>query len=172
MCDYLQPHEVQHGRLPCTSPSPRVYSNSCPLSWWCYPNTSSLVVPFSSCLQSFLATGSFPMSKLFASGSWKISISPSNEYPGLIFFRIYWFDLLVDQGTLKSLIQHQNLKASILWRAACLWSTSHIHTWLLKKTIALTRWTFVSKVMSLLLNMLSRFFIALLPSKHLWISWL
>ena len=89
------------------------------------------------------------------------------------FFRMDWFALLAVQGTLKSLLQHHSLKASILWHSAFFIVQSHIHTWLLEKTIALTRQTFVSKVMSLLLNMLSRLVIAFLPrSMCLLISWL
>ena len=75
--DSLQPHGLQHARLPCPSPSPGVCSNSCPLSWWCYPTISSSVVPFSSCLQSFLALGSFKMSWLFTSGGQSIGASAS-----------------------------------------------------------------------------------------------
>ena len=87
-------------------------------------------------------------------------MSPSNEYSGLISFRIEWFDLLVVQGTLKSLLQHHSLKASILWLSAFFMvQLSHPHM-TTGKTIALTRWTFVGKVMSLLFNMLSRFAIA------------
>jgi len=91
--------------------------------------------------------------------SFSFSISPSNEYSGLISFRIDWFDLLVVQRTLKSFLQHTSSKASILWHSASLWPNSHIHNWLLEKTIALTIWTFVDKVMSLFFNMLSRFVI-------------
>ena len=94
----LRPHGLQHNRLPCPSPTPRVYSNSCPLSWWCHLTISSSVIPFSSCLQSFPASGSLPVSQFFTSGGQSIgvsfSISPSNEYSELISFRIDWFDLL------------------------------------------------------------------------------
>jgi len=104
-------HELQHTRLPCPPPTPRVYPNPCPLSQWCHPAISSSVVPFSSCPQSFPASGSFPMSQLSASGSqnWSFSfnISPSNEHPGLIPFRMDRLDLLAVQGTLKSLLHHQ-----------------------------------------------------------------
>ena len=72
----LWPHGLQHARLPCPSPTPRVYSNSCPLSWWCHPTISSSVVPFS-CLQSFPASGSFPMSQFFTSGGQRIGVSAS-----------------------------------------------------------------------------------------------
>ena len=75
--DSLQPHGLQHARPPCPSPTPRVYSNSCPLSWWCYPTISSSVIPFSSRLQSFPASGSFQMSQLFASGGQSIGVSAS-----------------------------------------------------------------------------------------------
>ena len=112
----LQPHGVQHARPPCPSPTPRVYPNSCPLTRWCHPAISSSVVPFSSCPQSFLASGSFQMSQLFTSGdqSTGFSIWPSNAYSGLISFRMDWFDLLAVQGTLKSLLQHHSSKPSIL----------------------------------------------------------
>ena len=104
--------------------------------------------------------------------SFSLSISPSNEHPGLISFAIDWFDLPVVQGTLKSLLQHHSSKASILWRSAFLVQLSHPYM-TTGKTIALTRWTFVGKVMSLLLNMLSRLVITFLPtSKRLLISWL
>ena len=107
---------------------------------------------------------------------WSFSISPSNEYSGLISFRIDWFDLLAVQGTLKSLLQHHRSKASILLCSA-FFIVQLLHpymiTVLLLKTIALSRWTFVGKVMSLLYNMLSRFVTAFLPrSKHLLILWL
>ena len=103
---------------------------------------------------------------------WSFSISPSNEYSGLISFRIDWFDLFAVQGTHKSLLQHLSSKASILWYLAfSMVQLSHTNM-TTEKTIALTIWTFVSKVMSLLFNMLSRLVIAfLLRSKHLLISW-
>ena len=105
--------------------------------------------------------------------SFSFSISPANEYSGLISFRIDWLDLLAVQGTLKSLFQHHSSKASILQHSA-FFIVQLSHPYLTTgKTIALTRWIFVSKVMSLLFNMLSRFVIAFLPrSKHLLISWL
>ena len=202
----LWPHGLQHARLPCPLLSPRVCSNSWPLSWWCHPTISSSVAPFCSCPQSFPESGSFPMSQLFASGgqrigasastsvlvvvqspshvrlfvtlwtaahqaslsltiscslpkfmsialvmppghlilwcplllhsifpsirdfsnqsalhirwpkywSFSFSISPSSKYSGLISIKIDWFDLLVVQGTLRCLLQHHSLKASIL----------------------------------------------------------
>ena len=105
--------------------------------------------------------------------SFSFNISPSNEYSGLISFRIDWFDLLAVQGTLKSLLQHHSSKASILQHSAFfIVQLSHPYV-TTGKTITLTRWTFVSKVMSLLFNMLSRLVIAFPPrSKHLLISWL
>ena len=103
--------------------------------------------------------------------SFSFSISPSKEYSGLISFGIDWFDLAV-QGTLKSLLQHHNSKALILWRSVLMLKFSHLYT-TTGKTTALTRWTFVHKVMSLLFTMLSRFVIAFFPrSKRLLISWL
>ena len=119
MSDFLQPHGLQHHRLPCPSPSPGACSNSCPLGQWCHPTILSSVVPFSSSLQSFPASGSFPMSWLFPIRwpkywNFSFSISPSSEYSGLTFFRIDWFDLLAVQGTLKSLLQHHSSKVSVL----------------------------------------------------------
>ena len=130
-------------------------------------------------LQSFQASRSFPVSQLFASGGQSIgvlasaSVLPVNIYLGLISFRIDWFDLLAVQGTLKSLLQHYSSKASILWRSA-FFTVQLSHPYMTtEKTIALTRWTFVGKVMSLLCNMLSRLVITFLPrSTCLLISWL
>ena len=105
--------------------------------------------------------------------SFSFSISPSNEYSGLIFFRTDWLDLLTVQGTLKSLFQHHSWKASILWCSAFFIVQLSYPYMTTEKTIALTRWTFVGKVMSLLFNMLSRLVITFLPrSKRLLISWL
>ena len=132
MSDSLRPHGLRHARLPCPSLSPRVCSNSCPLSQWCHPTISSSVVPFSSCPQSFPESGSFPLSRLFRS-HWSFSISPSNDYSGLISFRIDWFDLSAVQQTLKSLLQHYSSKASIFGAQLTLWFNSHIHTRLLEK---------------------------------------
>ena len=178
MSNSLWPHGLQHARLPCPSTSPGVYPNSCPLRWWGHPTISSSIVPFSSHLQSFPASGSFPRSQFFASRgpkywSFSFSISPFNEYSGLISIRMDCLDLLAVQGTLKSLLQHRSSKASILQRSV-LFIVQLSHPYLTTgKTIALTRLTFVGKVMSLLFNMLSMLVIAFLPrSKHLLISWL
>ena len=121
--DSLRPHESQHARPPCPSPTPGVHSDSRPLSQWCHPTILSSVIPFSSCFQSFPASGSFQMSQFFtlgdqSIGSFSFSISPSNEYSGLISFRMDWLDLLAVQGILKSLLQHHSSKASILWCSA------------------------------------------------------
>ena len=98
-------HGLEHTRPPCPSPTPRVYSISCPLSWWCHPTISSSVVPFSSCPQSLPAPGFSIESTLRIRWpkywSFSFSISPSNGHPGLISFRMYWLDLLAVQGTLK-----------------------------------------------------------------------
>ena len=107
LSDSLWRHGLQHTRLPCPSPTLRASSNPCPLSQWCHPTISSSVVPFSFCLQSFPASGSFLMSQFFASGGtmyWGFSISFSKVYSGLISSRIDWFDLLASQGTLKSVL--------------------------------------------------------------------
>ena len=175
--DSLRPHEAQHVRPPCPSQTPRVYSNSCPSSRWCHPAISSSVIPFSSCPQSLPASGSFPLSQLFAwggsIGSFSFSISPSNEHLGLISFRMDWLDLLAVQGTLRSLLQHHSSKASIFRRSAFFPVQLSYPYMTTGKTITLTRQTFVGKVMSLLFNMLSRLVITFLPrSKRLLISWL
>ena len=108
--DSLQPHESQHARPPCPSPTPGVYSNSCPSSRWCHPAISSFVVPFSSYPQSLPASGFFPNESTICIRwpkywSFSFSISPTNEHPGLICFMMDWLDLLAVQGTLKSLLQ-------------------------------------------------------------------
>ena len=177
LCPTLWPHGLQHARLPCPSPSPGVSSNSCLLSWWCYPTISSSVVPFSSCLQSFPASGSFPMSWLFIPGGQSIGASshihPSDEYSGLISFRIDSFDFLAVQGTLKSLLQHHNYKVSILQCSVFFLVQLSYPYMTTGKHIALTIWPLVSKVISLLFNTLFRFVIVFLPrSKCLLISWL
>ena len=166
--NFLWPYESQHTRPPCPSPAPRVYPDSCPLSRWCYPTISSSVIPFSSCLQSSPASESFQLSQLTIirwPKYWSVSfnISPSNEHSGLISFRMDWFGLLAVQGALKSLLQHHSSKASIL-RHSALFIVQLSHPYMTTgKTIALTRWTFVGKVMSLLFNMLSRLVITFLP---------
>ena len=120
--DSLQPHELQHTRLPCPSPTPRACSNSCPSSWWCHPTISSSVIPYSSCLQSSPASGSFAMSQFFPSGGPSIGVSASTlvlpMYIQLISFRTDWLDLLEVQGTLSNLLQHHSSKASILQHSA------------------------------------------------------
>ena len=160
MSNSLRPRELQHARSPCPSPTPGVYSNSCPLSQWCHPAISSSVIPFSSCPQSFPASGSFPMSQLFAWGGQSIGVSASvsvllKNTQDRSSFRIDWLDLLAVQGTLKSLLQHHSSKASIL-RCSAFFTVQLSHPYMTTgKTIALTRQIFVVKVMSLLFNMLS-----------------
>ena len=144
---------------------PEAYSNSCPSIWWCHPTFSSSVIPFSSHLRSLPASGSFQMSQFFTSGGQNVGVSASASFlpmniHGLISFRMDWLDLLAVQGTLKSLLQH-NSKASILLHIVQL-SHPYMTT---GKTIALTRQTFVGKIMSLLFNMLSRLMIVYLPSR-------
>ena len=175
MSDSLQPHGPKYARPPCPSPTPGAYSNSCPLNQWCHPTISSSVVPFSSHLQSFPASGSFSNESVLhirwpKYWNFSFSISPSNEHPGLISFRIDCLDFLTVQGPLKSLLQHHSSKASILQNSAFfIVQLSHIYM-TTGKTIP---WTFVGKVMSLLFNMLSRFIIVFLPrNKCLLISWL
>ena len=174
----LWPHGLQLARLLCPSLSPRVCSNSSPLSRWCHPTILSSVVPFSSCLQSAPTSGSFLMSCLFTSGGQSIgatasaSVLPVN-IQRLISFRICWFDLLAVQGTLESLLQHQSSKVSFL-QCSAFFMVQFPHPYMTTgKTIALTRWTSVGKVSSLHFNMLSRLVMAFCPrSKCLLISWL
>ena len=123
----LQPHGLQHAELPCPSITPRACSNSCPSSWWCHPTISSSVIPFSSCLQSFPASESFPVSSLhqvakvlelqlhhqsfqwiFRRVQWMISMISNIQW--MISFRVDWFELLALQGALKSLLQHYSSK--------------------------------------------------------------
>ena len=178
MSDSLRPHESQHARPPCASPTPRVYSNSHPSSQWCHPAISSSVIPFSSCppippsIRIFSNESTLHM-RWPKYWSFSFSISPSNEHPGLNSFRMNWLDLLAVQETLKSLLQHHSSKASVLWCSA-FFTVQLSHPYMISgKTIALNRWTFVGQVMSLLFNMLSRLVIAfLLRSKHLFVSWL
>ena len=173
----MRPYEPQHTRPPCPSPTPGVHPNPCPLSRWCHPTISSSVIPFFSCPQHLPASGSFPkvsfshqVAKLL---EFQLQHQSFQWTPRTDLFKIDWLDLLAVQGTLKSLLQHQSSKASILQRSALfILQLSHPYT-TTGKTIALTRWTFVGKVMSLLFNMLSRLVITFLPrSKCLLISWL
>ena len=174
MSSSLGPHELQHARLPCPSLSPEVtQTHVCWVSNAIQPSHLSPLSPFAlnlsqhqglfqgvSCLYQVAKVLSF-------------SISPSNEYSGLISFRIDWFDLLAVPGTLKRPLQHYSLKASIPQHSA-FFMVQLSHPYMTTgKTIALTIQTFVSQVMSLLFNMLSRFAIAFLPSrKLLLILWL
>ena len=144
----------------------------------CHPTISSSVVPFSSHLQSFPASGSFQMSQLFSSGGQRTGVSASTSIlpinqSGLISFRMDWLDLLAVQGTLKTLLKHHSSKASIL-QCSAFFIVQLSHSYMTtEKTIALTRRTFVGKVMTLLLNVLSWLVITFLPrSKRLLISWL
>ena len=173
----LWPRGLQHSRIPCPSPTPGACSNSRSSSLWCHPTTSSSY-------PLFLLPSIFPSIRVFSNesvlrirwpkcGSFSFSISPSNEYSGLISFRIDRFDLLAIQGTLKSLLQHHSWKASVVQHSAFFMvQLAHPHK-TTGKTIDLTRQIFAGKVMSQLFNMLSKFVIAFLPrNKHLLISWL
>ena len=142
MSDSLWPHELQHARPSCPSSTPRVHSNSCPSSWWCNPAISFtvhrhplLLLPsiFSS-IRVFSNESVLHIRWPSIGASASFSISPSNQYSGLISFRIDWFDLLAVHGTLKSLLQHHSSKTSILWHSAFFTvQLSQIHTWLLEK---------------------------------------
>ena len=126
--DSLQPYGLQHARLPCPSPTPRACSNSCPMSRWCHTTISSSVVPFSSGLQSFPAQGFFffqwvsSLHQVAKVLEFQLQHQSFQWDPGLISFRMDWLDLLAVQGTLKSLLQHHSLKASIIWCSAFLYS--------------------------------------------------
>ena len=176
--DSLRPHELQHARPPCPSATLRLYSNSCSLSQWRHPAISSSVVPFSSCPQSLPASGSFPMSQHFTWGGQSIGVSalasvlPMNtqdwsplEWTGWISLQSKGLSRVFSNTTVQ---KHQFFGTQLSSQ-----SNTHIHTWPLEKPIALTRQTFIGKIMPLLLNMLSRLVITFLPrSKHLLISWL
>ena len=128
----------------------RVYSNTCPLSRWCHPAISSSVVPCSSCPQSLPGSGSFPM-RWLKYWSFSFSIIPSNEHPRLISFRMDWLDVIAVQGTLKSLLQHHSSKASIL-QCSAFFTVQLSHPYMTtRKTIALTRRTFVGKCLCFLI---------------------
>ena len=179
MSNSLQPHGLQHARLPCLLPTPGACSNSCPSSRCCRPTISSSVVLFSSHLQSFPASWYFQMSQLLTSGGQRIGVSASaSVIPMNIqdWFPLGWAGWISLQSNRPSRVfsnttvqKHQLFSAQL-----SLWSNSHPYM-TTGKTIALTRQTFVSKVIkkSLLFNMLSRLVITFLPrSKHLLISWL
>ena len=121
MSNFLRPHEPQHARPPCPSPTPGVHPNPCPSSRWCHPTISSSVVPFSSSIFHSIRVFSNESAlcmRWSKYGSFSFSIIPSKEIPGLISFRMDWLDLLAVQGTLKSLLQHHSSKESILWHSA------------------------------------------------------
>ena len=177
-CPTLQPRGLQHARFPCPSPTPRACSNFMTIKSVMPSNHLILCHPL------LLLPSSFTSIRVFSNGSvlcigwpkywsFSFSISPSNEHPGLISFRMNWLDLLAVQGTLKSLLQQHSSKVSILWHSA-FFIVQLSHPYMITgKTIALTRWTFVGKVISLLFNMLSRLVMTFLPrSKRLLISWL
>ena len=163
----LQPHGLQHARLPCPSPTPGVYSNSCPLHCWRHPTISCSVVPFSSHLQSLPASRSFQMSQFFTSGGQRIGVWASasvfsrNIQDWFLLGLTGWISLL-PKG-LSSLLQYHISKASVLWLSAFLMvQLSHPYM-TTGKTIALTRQISVGKAMSLLFNMLFRLVIPFLP---------
>ena len=133
MSDSLRPHESQHTRPPCPSPAPGVHSNSRPSSWWCHPDISSSVVPFSSCPQSLPASGSFSNESTLHMRwpkywSFSLSISPSNEHPGLISFRMDWLDLLAVQGLLRVFSNTTVQKHQFFGTQLSSQSNSYIHT--------------------------------------------
>ena len=178
MFDFLHPRGLQHARLPCTSPCTGACSNSSPSSVWCHPTISSSVVPFTSRCQSFPASGSFPISQFLALGGQSIGVSASTS---VLPMKIQiWFPLgrtgwisLQSKGLSRVVFSNHSSKASILWLSA-LYMVQLSHPYMTAgKTITLTIWTSVGKVMALLFNMLSRLVTAFLPrSKSLLISWL
>ena len=161
MSNSLRPHGLQHARLPCPSPTPRAYSNSCPSHWWCHPTTSYPVAPFSSCLQSLPASGSFSMSRFFASGGQSIRVSASASVLPLNIqdlFPLGWtgWSPCSPRDSQESSPTPQS-KASILCHSA-FFKLSHPYM-TTGKMIALTRQNFVGKVMPLLFNMLICYFL-------------
>ena len=154
MSDSLWPHGLQHARLPCPSPTPGVYSNSSPLSQWCHPTILSSVIAFSSCLQSLPASGSFQMSQLFTSCGQSIGVSASASVLPMNtqdWFPLGWTGWISLQSKgLSSLLQHCSSKVSIL-QCSTFFIVQLSHPYMTTgKTIALTRWAFVGKVMSVL----------------------
>ena len=148
----LKLHGLQHTRPPCPSPAPKACSNSCPSNWWCHPTISFSVIPFSSCLQSFPASESFPMSQFFASSGQSIGVSASASVLTMNiqdWFPLEWSGWISLQ--LKSLLQHHSSKASIL-RLSAFFAVQLSHPYMTTgKTIPLTRRNFVGKVTSLVL---------------------
>ena len=131
MSDSLRPHGLQYARLPCPSPTPGAYANSCPSCRWCHPTILSPVLLLPSIFPSIRV-----LSNEWVSSSHQVAKVLEfqlqlNEYSGLISFRIDWFDLLAVQGTLKSLLQHHSSKPSIIWCSAFFTVQLYIHTWLL-----------------------------------------
>ena len=151
MSDTLQPHGLQHARIPYPSPTPRACSNSCPFSQWCHPTISSCVVPFSSCLQSFPAFGSFQMSQFFTSGGPSIavlasaSVLPKNSQDRFP-LGLTGFISLLSKGLSRIFSNTTVQKDQFFGTHLSLWSNSHSHIWLLEKHSFWTIWTFVSKV--------------------------
>ena len=167
MSNSLQPHGLQHAGPPCPFPTPGAYSNSCPLSQWCHPTISSSVIPFSSLLQSFPASGSFTVSQFFVSGGPSTGVSASTSvFPMNIqdWFPLGWTRCISLQSKgLSRVSSSAQFKASIL-QCSAFFIVQLSHPYMITgKIIALTIWTFVSKVMSLLFNMLSRLVITFLP---------
>ena len=175
--DSLWPHGLQRARLPCSSPTPGTCSNSCPSSQWCHPTISSSVVPFSSCLQSFPASESLPMSQFFTSGGQSIGISasasvlPMNIQDWFPLGLTGWISL---QESSSRAFSNTTLQKQWMLPCSAFFIVQLSHPYMTTgKPLVLTRRTFVSKIMSLLFNMLSRLVITLLPrSKRLLISWL
>ena len=136
--DSLRPHGLQHARLPCPSPTPRACSSSCPSSWWCHPTISSSVIPFSSRLQSFWASGSFLMSQFFASGgqstraSSSASVLPMNIQDWFPLGWAAWISLQ-SKGLSRAFSNTTVQKHQLFSAQPSLWSNSHIHMWLMKK---------------------------------------
>ena len=173
MSDSLQPWTAA-GQVPCPPSTPGAYSNSCPLNQWCHPTISSSVILFSSHLQFFPVTGSFPTSQFYESGGWSVSfsISPSKDFQDWFLFGWTGWISLPSKGFSEPSPKSQ-FKASVVQCSAFFILQLSYPYMTTGKTIALTRWTFVGRVMSLLFNRLSKLFITFLPrSKHLLISWL
>ena len=162
-CPTLQPHESQHARPSCPSPTPRIYPNSCPLSWWCHPTISSSVIPFSSCPQSFPASGSFQMTQFFATSGQSIGVSASKSV--LPMKTQDWFPLgltglisLGSKGLSRAFSNKKQQKHQFFGSQPSLWSNSTSgHDYWENQSLDYTDLYIVGKVISLIYNMLSRF---------------
>ena len=176
MSDSLRPHELQHARPPCPSPTPGVHPNSCPSNRWCHPAISSSVIPFSSCPQSLPASESFPMSQLLAWGGQSIGVSslasvlPMNTQDWSPLGWTGWISL--QSKRLSRVFSNTTIQRHQFFSAQLFFTVQLSHAYMTtRKTIALTRRTFVGKVISLIFNILSKLVITFLPKSKRLLIW-